>query len=340
MGIRAAVFGASGYAGGELVRLIDAHPSMEVSHLAAHSAAGRPLGELHPHLGGSHRQLQSLDADAGSPEIAFLALPHGASGELAADLAASGAIVVDLGADHRFADPALFEATYGSPHPHPGSLTDWVYGLPELVSVAGATRVAVPGCYPTATTLALAPLVGSGAVLSDGVVVDALSGVSGAGRSTKEATAFGAVAESVRAYGVGTHRHRPEMEDAVSRITGIRPAIVFTPHLVPMQRGLLATVYARLADGVGLADLMDVYSDAYGEAPFVSVGTESPQTRWVVGSNKCLIGVFVDEPTGTAVVVSAIDNLVKGAAGQAVQCANLVTGLDEAAGLTSVGWMP
>ncbi|MBT8212596.1 MAG: N-acetyl-gamma-glutamyl-phosphate reductase [Acidimicrobiia bacterium] len=340
MGMKAAIFGASGYAGGELVRLIDGHPSIDVTHLAANTAAGKALGEVHPHLDGGDRVLQAFDADAGAPDVAFLALPHGASAPLAAELVAGGSLVVDLGADHRFADAADYEKAYATTHPHPDQLGEWTFGLPELVDVSAASRIAVPGCYPTATTLALAPLIGAGVVSPDGVVVDALSGVTGAGRSATPATTFGAIAESVKAYGVGTHRHRPEMEHATARITGIKPSIVFTPHLVPMQRGLLSTVYATLTDGSKLDDVVGELEDAYADAPFVTVGTESPQTRWVVGSNTCLIGAFVDEPTGTAVVVSAIDNLVKGAAGQAVQCANIASGLDETAGLSTVGWMP
>ncbi len=342
MMLGAAVYGASGYAGGELIRLLDGHPDFEVAVMSAHRNAGEHLGTVHPQLGGGERPLLSAaDAETRSVDVAFLALPHGASAGVAHRLASAGTRVVDLGADHRFADAGAYTAAYGTDHPHPDELGSWVYGLPELnPDVAGATRVAVPGCYPTATLLAVTPLVRAGVVAPERIVVDAVSGVTGAGRSLRDDLLFGAVAEGVRAYGVAGHRHRPEMEAALAAFTGAAPRVVFTPHLVPMQRGLLATCYATAAPGVGAADVATALESAYEKASFVTVLDHPPQTRWVVGTNRALVAAMVDEHAGTVIAMGAIDNLVKGAAGQAVQCANLMFGLQPVAGLEAAGWLP
>lgn len=339
----AGVIGASGYAGGELVRLIDAHPDLDLAVIAGHSAAGRPLGEVHPHLPDGERILQSQDeALAIDVDLMFLALPHGASAEPAVELVGRGIKVADLGADFRLTDPAVYAAAYGSPHPHPDQLGGWTYGLPELnrTELAGADCTAVPGCYPTAAVLALAPLAAGSLIDTAGIVVDAMSGVSGAGRGVKKHLTFGAVDEGVRAYAVGTHRHRPEMEQALATTTTASVRVSFTPHLVPMQRGLLTTCSAPVRDGVARDDLTAAFGKAYDDEVFVDVVPDPPQTRWVVGSNRCLVSVQLDEHSGRAIVTAAIDNLMKGAAGQAVQCANLMLGLEEPAGLTTAGWMP
>ncbi len=343
MGDRIGIVGASGYAGGELIRLVDAHPGLDLQFLGAHSRVGEPLGSVHPHLSGGDRTLESLDAlQAADVDLVFLALPHGASAEPAFQLATAGVKVVDLGSDYRMDSASRYEAAYGSDHAYPEELGSWAYGLPELFgeAVADADRVAAPGCYPTAALLALGPLVANGVVASSGIVVDAVSGVSGAGRSAKPALMFGSVAEGAAAYGVLTHRHRPEIEQGLEMLAKSSASVVFTPHLIPMQRGLLATCYADVAPGVGSDEVTAVLSSAYDKTPFVSVVEVPPQTRWVVGSNRCLVSVAVDERTGKVVVLSAIDNLVKGAAGQAVQCANLMLGIEEAAGLPLDGWMP
>lgn len=343
MAYRIGIFGASGYAGGELVRLVDGHPSMEADYLGAHSKAGTTLGEVHPHLGGGDRALGTLDpAAAGDLDLAFLALPHGASAEPALALLERGVRVVDLGSDFRFDSTARYEEAYGTAHPHPEELGRWPYGIPEFfrTAIAGSDRVAVPGCYPTAAILAMAPLVGAGLVEPTGIVVDAKSGVSGAGRSAIPTLMFGAVDEGVTAYKVLTHRHRPEIEQALGAVAGSPVEVVFTPHLVPMQRGILATCYATARPGTGQADVEQALAAAYRAAPLVTVGTEPPITRWVVGSNRCLLSAHVDDRTGTVIVLSAIDNLLKGAAGQAVQCANLMLGLGELDGLPTEGWMP
>jgi N-acetyl-gamma-glutamyl-phosphate reductase len=340
---RIAILGASGYAGGELIRLIDAHPAFVAAHLGAHSKAGSTLETVHPQLTGGERTLGSLDpAEVPDVDIAFLALPHGASATPAMDLVQRGIRVIDLGSDFRLDSTARYEAAYGSPHPHPEELGKWPYGLPELFAdrIAGSDRVAAPGCYPTSALLALAPLYAAGLIRPEGITVDSLSGVSGAGRGAKENLMFGAVDESVAAYGVLSHRHQSEMEQGLGAVGATEPQLIFTPHLVPMQRGILSTCYATLSSGANQTDVHDALEAAYREAPFVDVIDRSPQTRWVVGTNRVLLAAQVDSRTGRVVVLAAIDNLIKGAAGQAVQCANLMMGLDETTGLITAGWMP
>ena len=339
MGIRAAIVGASGYAGGELVRLIDRHPDLELAFIGAHTRAGEPLAAVHPHLSGGERVLdESAEIRKAEIDIAFLALPHGASAELGHDLTRAGVRVVDLGSDYRLDTSERYEEAYGSAHPFPDDLAAWAYGLPELfrADIVDAAAVAVPGCYPTASLLALAPLLTAGVIAPDRIVVDALSGVSGAGRGTKANLMYGAVSEGAAAYGLLTHRHRPEIEQGLEHASGSRASVTFTPHLVPMQRGLLATCYA---DAVGDSDPAAVLQESY-DGPFVAVIDEPPQTRWVVGSNRCLLAAWHDVRTDRVIVTSAIDNLMKGAAGQAIQVANLMMGLDEATGLPLDGWMP
>ncbi len=342
MGHPVAIFGASGYAGGELVRLVDAHPALDIVHLGAHSAAGELLGTVHPHLAGGDRRLGTLDpAAAADAELVFLALPHGESAGIGVSLLGAGAKVVDLGSDFRLDTPARYEAAYGGPHPHPDELGEWVYGLPELFGdqIRTAHKVAAPGCYPTSAVLALAPLLVEG-LIQGPVVVNSLSGVSGAGRSAKPHLTFGAIDEGVVAYGVLTHRHRPEIEMALGKLAGSDPTVVFTPHLVPMQRGILSTCTAAGGQGATGERVRGALERAYAETAFVEVIDRPPQTRWVVGSNRCLVTSYFDERTGTVISMAAEDNLLKGAAGQAVQCANLMLGLPEAAGLPRDGWMP
>lgn len=342
MGYTAAVLGASGYAGGELVRLLDAHPDIEIIHLAAHSSAGAPLGSVHPHLHGGDRMLHPGDPDlVPEVDIAFLALPHGASWQPALALVSRGVTVVDLGSDFRMDTPERYEAAYGMPHPAPSELGRWVFGLPELVDVpAGADRIAVPGCYPTSVLLAVAPLVAAGLIDPSAIVADSLSGVSGAGRSQRDDLMYGSVDEGVRAYAVTRHRHRPEMERGLELAAGSAATVSFTPHLVPMQRGILSTCSAPARPGVTATVVDEVLRDAYATATWVEVIDEPPQTRWVVGSNRCLLAAFLDLHAGRVIVLSAIDNLIKGAAGGAVHCANRSLGLPETAGLPLSGWMP
>jgi N-acetyl-gamma-glutamyl-phosphate reductase len=330
MGIRAAVAGASGYAGGELLRLLLAHPDIDPVVLAAGERAGTCVGDVHPHLpalAGERFVATTPEALAGA-DVVFLALPHGASGALDLD----APLVVDLGADHRLADPAAWERWYGGPY-----AGAWPYGLPELpgtrAALAEANRIAVPGCYPTAVTLALAPLVAAGLVETDDVVVVAASGTSGAGRAAKASLLGSEVMGDLSAYKVAAHQHTPEIAQAI----GVA-RLSFTTVLAPMPRGILATCTARTS--APLADLRAALDAAYRAEPFVHLLPEGrwPHTAATAGSNACHLQVATD---GTrAVVVSAIDNLGKGAAGQAVQCANLALGLPETTGLTANGVAP
>jgi N-acetyl-gamma-glutamyl-phosphate reductase len=338
MGLQVAIAGASGYAGGELLRLVDAHPDLDLAVVAAHGQAGRPLREVHPHLvtlGGRELVPTTADALAGV-DVVFLALPHGASAAVAAELPPETK-VVDLGADFRLTDGATYERYYQTPH-----AGTWTYGLPELPgqrsAIAASTRVANTGCYAVATTLALAPLIAAGLAEPEDVVVTAASGTSGAGRSAKADLLGSEVMGDLSPYKVGSHQHVPEIKQA----TGAR-SLSFTPFLAPMPRGILASVSARPAvAGTTAADVRDALIAVYGDEPFVHVLAEGqwPHTGAVYGSNSCHLAATVDIDSGRIVVVSAIDNLGKGAAGQAVQNANLLLGLDETAGLAINGVAP
>ena len=339
--LSAAVVGASGYTGAELLRLLAAHPAMSVAVATGDTAAGTAVGELYPHLGPAYPDLAftayTPDAAAGA-DVVFFALPHGASQRIVPDLldAGTGALIVDLAADFRLSDAAAYEQWYGAAHQAPEHLAHFAYGLPELYrgTFDGAAAVAAPGCYPTAAALALAPLVRAGAIEAHGVIVDAASGVSGAGRPAKPHTSFCAVEGDFAAYGLGDHRHTPEIEQASGA------GVLFTPHLAPMNRGILATCYARPAGAACTDDLLALYADAYAGEPFVTVSESSPSTKATLGSNSAHLTARFDARTGWVIALCALDNLGKGASGQAVQCANRLCGLDEATGLTSVGVYP
>jgi N-acetyl-gamma-glutamyl-phosphate reductase len=339
----AAILGASGYGGGELIRFLDAHPEFEIGFLGAHTKAGLPLSSVHPHLAGGDRVLVSFEpAAVEGIDVAFLALPHGSSASPALQLTAMGITVIDLGSDFRLDTPDRYRAAYGTDHPYPDELGGWAYGIPELFrdQISGSDRVAAPGCFPTSSVLPIAPLVSAGLVSPSGIIVDSMTGASGAGRGASEGLMFGAIDESVKAYKVLAHRHQPEMEQAVAALSGTPSQILFTPHLVPMQRGILSTVYMRAIEGTTMDDIEASFDKQYGTDPFVGRIDSPPETRWVVGSNNALISYHLDARTGTVIALCAIDNLVKGAAGQAVQCANVVFGFDETAGLPQQGWMP
>ncbi len=339
-----AVLGASGYPGAELLRYLSAHPHLNLAWATAYRHAGQRLGDLFGHLPGmADVRLETSDPST-VPDVAlaFLALPHGAAAEAGRALADRGVKVVDFSADWRLQDASAYPAWYGEVHPYPEDLTSWVYGLPETHrnEVVGASRVANPGCYPTAAILALAPLLEEGIVSADGIVISAASGVSGAGRKVDADYLFTELDGSYKAYGVGTHRHTPEIEQELSLAAGRELTVTFTPHLAPMTRGLLATCYAKSSASV--EELHGVLELAYKGEPFVHVLPlgKQPQTKHVSGCNHALIGVAADPRTGTVVVTCAIDNLGKGAAGQAVQNANLMLDLDEGAGLSAMGVFP
>ncbi len=342
--VAVSVVGASGYTGSELVRLLSGHPGVRLVGVHAHSRAGQPLDDVLPALRGLVRlPLRSFDPEAADGEaavegeVAFLALPHGASARAAARLRERGLRVIDLSADFRLRDPSVYEQWY-RPHEAPEHLDGAVYGLVELyrADLATADLVAVPGCYPTATLLALAPLLAEGLVEPDGIIIDAKSGVSGAGRTPKESTHFPHVAEGLRAYAVGgRHRHTPEIEQEASRLAGRPVRVLFTPHLVPMNRGILAAVYAIARPGTDALRCTEAAEARYAGASLVEVlppGT-SPDTLWVRGSARAMLSYSVCERTGRVLALCAIDNLLKGAAAQAVQAFNVRHGFPETLGL-------
>jgi N-acetyl-gamma-glutamyl-phosphate reductase len=336
---KVAVLGASGYAGGELLRYISAHPWLDLAWATADQNAGKLVGEVFGHLP-DLADVELVPTDVGSVpdvDLAFLALPHGAAAEHGRTLADRGFRVVDLSADWRLHDAAAYSQWYDFEHPHPDELSSWVYGLPELHrdEIGASSRVASPGCYPTAAILALTPLLRERLVSAEGIVVDAVSGVSGAGRKVDADYLFSELDSSFKAYGVGKHRHTPEIEQELSVAAGTGVVVTFTPHLAPMARGLLATCYAQALGSV--ADAHDVLGTAYKGEPFVRVlpmGAQ-PATKHVSGTNQALIAVGGDERTGRLVLTCAIDNLGKGAAGQMIQSANLMLGLEETAGLAA-----
>jgi N-acetyl-gamma-glutamyl-phosphate reductase len=342
------IIGASGFTGAELLRLCASHPELHVELATGDSQAGTPLAELYPSLAAAYpgRRFDTYRPEAvDGLDLVFLGLPHGASQAVVPELRGRVKWIIDLAADFRLADAGLYPTWYGEEHTAPDLLGQFVYGLPELFrsTLVGANAVAVPGCYPTAAALALAPLVEAGLVETTGLIVDAASGVSGAGRPPKAHTTFCAVDEDFSAYGVGTHRHTPEMEQSLARVGGLSGdavSVMFTPHLAPMNRGILATCYARPRGSVSAAALLDLYHQRYDAEPFIVVTDGLPSTKATAGSNTAHVTVRHDARTGTIVALAAIDNLVKGASGQAVQCANLVAGLPETTGLPAVGLYP
>jgi N-acetyl-gamma-glutamyl-phosphate reductase len=336
------IVGASGYTGVELLRLCAVHPEFEVGLATADTSAGARAADVYPSLAAAYPDLRFQDyelAAADGLDLVFLALPHGASQAIVPDLRKRVPHVVDLAADFRLRDAALYPEWYGEEHSCPDLLAEFAFGIPELFrdALRGAPLIAAAGCYVTAAALALAPLVRAGVIEPDGVIVDAASGVSGAGRGLKQTTSFGTVNEDFVAYSLLHHRHTPEIEQA----TGA--TVLFTPHLAPMTRGILATCYARpatTAAAFDTADVLGVLQDAYRDEPFVVVTDEPPSTKATLGSNCAHVTARVDPRTGWVLTLCALDNLTKGASGQAVQCANLALGLPETAGLPRVGLYP
>lgn len=339
------IIGASGYTGAELLRLLAAHPEMEVVVATGDSQAGSPIAGLYPNLVGAYgdRRFDRWDPAAiDGVDLVFCGLPHGASQTVVPELRDRVGTVVDLAADFRLADASLYPQWYGEAHTVPELLAEAVYGLPELFreDIAGASLVAGPGCYPTAAALALAPLLRAGLVEPTGIVVDAVGGVSGAGRPPKATTTFCTVDGDVTAYGLLRHRHTPEIEQTLTRVGGSPVQVLFTPHLVPMSRGMLATCYSRAVAGTTSAAVVAAFGDAYGDEPFVTVVDGSPSAKATQGSNAAHVSAVLDERTGWVLSLCALDNLGKGASGAAVQCANLVLGLPEATGLSAIGVYP
>ncbi len=340
MVVNVGIIGASGYTGAELLRLLAAHPHFRVAFATGDSQAGRRAAEVYPSLTTRYPDLVYAEWSPdllGGVDVVFCALPHGASQALMGTLIDRVDHVIDLAADFRLTDVEAYPRWYGAEHACPDLLDRFTYGLVELfrADVEAARHVAVPGCYPTTSTLPLAPLVRAGLIATDPIIVDAASGVSGAGRSPKAATHFGTVDENFSAYGLFDHRHTPEIEQTLGA------DVLFTPHLVPMNRGILTTCYARPAsDTVTAEALRACLHDAYDDSVFVTVVDTPPHTKATLGSNTAHVWVGMDDRTGWVIAMGALDNLVKGASGQAIQCANIVCGFDEAAGLPTVGMMP
>jgi N-acetyl-gamma-glutamyl-phosphate reductase len=340
--MKAGIIGASGYTGAELLRLLADHPDIEVAVVTAHSHAGQVVGAHTPSLAAAYPGLvyEAADLDGldmlDGLDLVFCALPHGESQKIVPGLRDRVGVIVDLAADFRLHDKSLYPIWYGEEHAAPELLSQAAFGLPELfrADLSGATLIAAAGCYPTSAGLALAPLLRSGLVEASGIIVDAASGVSGAGRAAKESLHFGTVDEDFAAYGLLTHRHTPEME----QILGAQ--VLFTPHLAPMVRGILATCYSRPVGTPTTADVMAVLHEAYDDEPFVVVTDAPPSTKATAGSNCAHVTARVDERTGWVLSLCALDNLVKGASGQAVQCANVALSLPETAGLPMAGLWP
>jgi N-acetyl-gamma-glutamyl-phosphate reductase len=337
--LKIGVLGASGYTGADLVRLLATHPNAEIRVLTANQQAGQPMRAVYPHLGGL--DLPDLvkweDADWSSLDVAFCGLPHGTTQEIVARMP-DHLKVVDLSADFRLRDPEVYAEWYGHEHRALELQEQAVYGLTELnrEAVTTARLVACPGCYPTAALLALVPIVSAGQIDAGDVVIDAKSGVTGAGRKVAQQLLFAEVGEGIHPYGVSKHRHAPEMEQEIGLAAGGAPVHVsFTPHLMPMNRGELVSCYVRLSDGESADSLRARLAERYADEPFVRVlePGESPATRNVRGSNYAVMNVFADRIPGRAIVICAIDNLVKGSSGQAIQNMNLMTGLPEVTGL-------
>jgi N-acetyl-gamma-glutamyl-phosphate reductase len=342
------IVGASGYGGVQLVRLLMDHPEVELVYLGGESSAGKPLAEIYPHLAHAvNQQIEEVEPEiiAHRCEVVFLSLPNGLASQIAPTLLEKGCKVLDLSADYRFRDLSTYSAWYGTARSDNGTAQQAIYGLPELYRdrIAEAQLIGCPGCYPTASLLALSPLLKQGLIVPETAIIDAKSGTSGGGRQAKTNMLLAEADNSLAAYNVARHRHTPEIEQVCSDLAGHEVTVQFTPHLVPMVRGILATVYATLRDpGLVRDDLITIYKAFYRNSSWVKICEPGvyPQTKWACGSNLCYIGIEADPRTRRAIVMSAIDNLIKGQAGQAIQCMNIMMGWDETLGLPKLGYYP
>jgi len=345
--LRVGVIGATGYTGGELLRFLVGHGQVEVTCVTSKTYGGQPLAEAYPSLRGFlDLECLSLDVERVAPlaDLFFLGLPHRMAMETAIPLVDRGKTVIDLSADFRLRDPAIYERWYGVPHLSLPHLRKAVYGLPELYreQIREASLIANPGCYPTGAILGLAPLLKHGLVDPDSIIIDSKSGASGAGRRLGLSLHFPECNEGLRAYSVAVHRHTPEIEQELSLLAGRQVSVSFTPHLVPMSRGILTTIYTRPYRALPSEEARAIYAEFYRKSPFLRILPEGrlPDTKNVYGSNFCDLGMHFDPRTGRLIVITAIDNLVKGASGQAIQCMNLRCGFDEREGLWRAGLFP
>lgn len=347
MTVKVGIVGATGYTGAELVRILSCHPGVELVALGTQSYAGQPFWMVYPHL---YKYNQLTCEDVAQPDlldssdVVFVALPHGHAMPIAVEAACHGKKLIDLGADFRLTDYKVYEKWYKVEHTARELLVDTVYGLPEInrKKISEAKIVANPGCYPTSVILALAPLLRNKLVDTGSIIIDSKSGVSGAGRGLSLGIHFSEVNENFKAYNVAIHRHTPEIEQELGKLAGEDIIVSFTPHLLPITRGILSTIYAKLSNPPGEGEIIELYQEFYKDEFFVRVLPEGmlPQTKWVAGTNHCDIGITVDPRTGRVIIVSAIDNLVKGAAGQAVQNMNIICGLPEDTALVGAGLFP
>jgi N-acetyl-gamma-glutamyl-phosphate reductase len=343
--MRVGIIGASGFTGAELMRLLVTHDQFELVLATGDSQAGNPIAGLYPSLAAAYgdRIYDPYEpSDVSGLDLVFCALPHGASEAVVAEIRGDVDHIVDLGSDFRLHDPSLYPQWYESTHKHPELLDEFAYGLPELFrdDLVGAELIAATGCNVAASVFALAPLVAAHLVEPTALVANVIAGVSGAGRPPKEHTTFCAVDGDVTAYGILTHRHTPEIEQALSEYANETCTVTFTPHLAPLSRGILATCTGRATDGATTETVMAALHDAYADEPFIVVSDNSPSTKATLGANTVHVTARVDERTGTVLAIAALDNLVKGASGMAIQCANLACGLPEGTGLPIVGLYP
>ncbi|MEA5617706.1 N-acetyl-gamma-glutamyl-phosphate reductase [Cronbergia sp. UHCC 0137] len=342
------IVGASGYGGVQLVKLLMDHPEVELVYLGGESSAGKSFGDIYPHFGNIiNLPIEAVEAEiiASRCEVVFLSLPNGLACKITPDLLEKGCKVLDLSADYRFSDLKTYTNWYGTQRSDRTVAATAIYGLPELYRdrISESQLIGCPGCYPTASLLALSPLLKQGLIIPETAIIDAKSGTSGGGRQAKVNLLLAEADNSLAAYNVTRHRHTPEIEQICSQLAGHEVTIQFTPHLIPMVRGILATVYATLRDpGLVRDDLITIYNAFYRNSPWVKICPSGvyPQTKWAAGSNVCYIGLEVDPRTGRVIVMSAIDNLIKGQAGQAIQCMNIMMGWDETLGLPKIGFYP